>query len=194
MPGWFKERADRLHRICCSIDSRSRRGEKLRRLVYWFAWNSKGKSYKCDSERPLNFTRGVIRRALYTWRLGGQVPAALIPRYKSHGSKLTALPIIRIVDFLTACPQPTLKAALTRFTALGGRGRGGIRPLKISYDQLRRHLPASLFRKVRIEQRALAVASKNLNALRIGAIADIRERLPDRQPRPRAKCGNDFQI
>jgi hypothetical protein len=197
IPAWHRERALRLHRICTSIITRAERGEKKRKLVQWFVWYWKGRSYKCDPRRQLEFSTSTIQRALTIWNRGGQVAAALLPRYTPRRSVFTAPILIRFVNFITARPQPSMKAAWQKFAARGGNfgcGRRSGKPLKITYGQLHYNFPAAVFREIRAQHRAIETAQSKLDEARFKAIADIVARFPARPPRRRVKRETNFEI
>ena len=197
IPDWHHERALRLHRICNSVTTRAARGERKRKLVQWFAWYWAGRFFTCDRRRPLNFTISTIHRALRIWKRGGQVAAALLPRYTPRRSVFTAPILIRFVNFIASHPQPSMKEAWRKFTRRGGNfgpGRRAGKPLKISYGQLRYAFPAAKFLRLRAQQKAMEAAQVNADALQQGFIAEICERFPIRPPRRRVKREADFQI
>lgn len=196
IPAWHRERATRLHRICSSIAARSARGEKRKKIIRRFVWTYKNRNYKCDARRPLNFSTGAISRAFYIWRRNGQVAAALLPQYKPRQPALTAPILIRLTNFCASQRFETMKAAWERFSARGGNrgfGRRARKRLKISYGQVRYYFPASNFYQLQGQLKAASTAQKNLGALRLQIIAQIRERLPDYAPRRRNR-ELDFQI
>jgi hypothetical protein len=173
IPAWHRERAERLHRICNSIASRSSRGERKRKIIQWFVWRYKSRCYKCEPSLPLNITRSAIERSLRIWKRGGQVAAALLPQYKPRQSVFTAPMLIRFVNYISSEPQPTMKAAWKRFTARGGNfgcGRRAGKPLKISYGQLRYNFPAAIFREIRAQHKAIETAQATLDETRFKAI------------------------
>jgi hypothetical protein len=197
LPKWQIERANRLHRICSSITTRTARGQNKRKLVQWFAWYWKCRSYKCDPSRPLHFSVGVINRALRTWEHGGQVPSALLLKYTPRRSVFTSPMLVRFVNFIANCPQPSMKEAWRKFARRGGNfgpGRRAGKPLKITYGQLQYSFPAANFYLLRAQQRAMETAQANADALQRKFIAEICEWFPDRPPRRRIKRETDFSI
>ena len=194
---WHRERAERLHRICNSIASRSSRGDRKRKIIQWFVWRYKSRCHKCEPSRPLKITRSAIERALRIWKRGGQVAAVLLPQYKPRRSVFTAPMLIRFVDFIARQPEPNLKTAWEKFAARGGNfgcGRRSGKPLKISYGQLQYNFPGAISREIRAQHKAIETAQATLDETRFKAIADITSRFPARPPRRRIKRETDFQI
>jgi hypothetical protein len=198
IPVWHRERAERLHRICVSISTRTARGKgKQRKLIQWFAWYWKDRCYKCEPSRPLRFTQSTIKRALRCWQRGGQIAAVLLPQYKPRRSVFTAPMLIRFVDYIARQPQPTLKTAWEKFAARGGNfgfGRRADKPLKISYGQLQYNFPAAVFGAIRAQHKAMETAQAKLSQLQFKAVAEITNKFPARPPRRRVKRETDFQI
>jgi hypothetical protein len=196
IPAWQAERAKRLHRICSSIEARVARGEKKRRLIQWFAWYWKGRSYKCDPSRPLRFSRCTIERAFHLWKKGGQIAASLRVHYQPRRTILTAPILERFIDFCASRPLPSMKAAWLQFLSRAGHfglGWRSKRRQRISLGMVRYHWPASKFHALQASLKAMDSEKIALARRCLEFKSEIRNRLPDRQRR-RVKRETDFQI
>jgi hypothetical protein len=197
IPAWQMEQARKIHRACLCVQAAAARGEKISKYIRRTARRYNGRKLKSDSERLLQLSAQTLRRHFGVWKRGGQVAAALLPRYTPRRSVFTAPILIRFVNFITSRPQPSMQEAWREFAKRGGNfgpGRRAGKPLKITYGQLQYSFPAAKFYLLRAQEKAMETAQANADALQQKFIAEICERFPARPPRRRVKRETDFQI
>jgi hypothetical protein len=137
-----------------------------------------------------------LRRFWDAWKSRGELPAAFAwhqPRRRFVPASL----LIRFAEFCASHAQPSLSAAWRTFSARGGsfgQGRRAGKPLQISYFLLNQHFPAAAFYQMQSELKAIGAAQTRLGQVKLNAIAEIRRRLPDREPLQRLKRQPNFEI
>jgi hypothetical protein len=197
IPAWQTERANKLHRACLSLQQAISCGETKSKALRRVARNFNGRKFKSDPARHMALCAGSLRRLFKVWKRGGEVPSALIIQYRPRRAAIPAPLLVRFTDFCSRTRHPHMLAAWQKFSARGGsfgRGRHAHKPLRISYGQVRYHFPVAGFYLMQSKLKAIATAQTELGATRLGIIADIRRRLPDRTARKPAPAQSDFQI
>lgn len=182
LSAWERERLDIVLRACRSLKLHNERGESIwgaakivsRRYHRW--------AFKADPKRRLKLAPGTLVQAYYRWKHAAESPAVLASNY-AHGRRaVSATVALRFVKFASARYWPSLRAAWLAFCKQSGS--------KPRYDQLRRNLPRNYFEPVNRRQRLIALAQKEIDALRTQAVAEIRARMPVRMPRRQPKSVN----
>lgn len=194
---WQTERAKILQRACRSIKAAAQRGAPIGRAIRRTARRYNGRPFKCDPARRLAVSSKSLRRHWDAWRRGGELPAAFRLQFKSRPSAVTAPVMIRFADFCATGRRKSMRAAWLAFAARPGafghgRRKKNFRP--ISYDSALREFGAANFYLIQDALRKMQTSQTNLAQVRLSIIADLRRRLSDRPPRPRARRPNDFQI
>lgn len=195
--GWHGERAALLDRACRSVQKRTSRGEKIFKVIRRVARKYNGRRFKSDPSRRLKLSEKTLWRVFAVWKRGGELPAAFRLNYQPRRSVLTAPILIRFINLASNQKFSSMKSAWEAFTARRGsfgRGQHSKKPLKVSYSEARRFLPAAKFRQLQQPTNAIDQAETNRGELRARFIAEIRERLPERPPRRRVKKELHWEI
>lgn len=167
---WQSERQRKLQRACVAVQARVERGEPARRALRAVAGR-------------MGLNGLTLKGHFYKWKRGGQLAAVFQVKYRGKESVFTSWMLIRFLNFILRCPQPSLKAALKAFTS-NGRGfrtRPGRPLVPVSYAQLRYHFGEKNFALVREQQTAIERALATLAGLKAGITAGIVTRFPERR-------------
>ena len=78
---WQRERVQRLARICRCMDRGAAQGKRVHEMLVWFAWRWKGRQYKCEPTRSIQFGYGTLKMAWYRWKNGGRTPNSIALHY-----------------------------------------------------------------------------------------------------------------
>jgi hypothetical protein len=68
-------------------------------MMVWFAWRWKGRYYKSNPTRRMQFGYGTLRRIYYRWKHGGRTPDALALHYWAP----VKIPPELALDFAQTC-------------------------------------------------------------------------------------------
>src|ERR1022692_4165016 len=97
LPAWQRERAAKLHRICLCVNGRIARGQRLLKVIGWFAWDHRDKTYRADSTRRFRISKSTLLRLFHLWRRSGKQPDAFRLGYRSGREKLDRKQLIKFL-------------------------------------------------------------------------------------------------
>jgi hypothetical protein len=191
IPTWQAERANKLHRACRRIQSAVAGGKKITKALRQVSRSYHRRALKSDPARRLQLTPPTLRRHFKMWNSSGQTPAALILKYRARPPYIPRPLLIRFVEFCAGNRLPSVKVAWQKYSTRKQNVRQG---QGISYGQVCYSFSAADFYRIQKQLKAIETARAKLDQLRLKAIADITERLPERPPRRRVKKESNFQI
>src|ERR1017187_8932789 len=138
MRPWQRERAERLHRFCKSIERRRAAGVSVRKAVTYFAWFWKDRPYRTAPHIKARFIRSTLVKLYYRWRRNGKSPACFVLHYADRMAPVTREQMRR---FLGACRKAGT-VSLSQATTLAGLGRAAA-------CRIRTRLPGPLVRRIK---------------------------------------------
>lgn len=96
---WLQENADRMHRICVSVERRIIEGCTVRNATRRASWyyQRKPRFYRTAKQRRVRFTAGTILRQYYRWKTGGRTPEAVALRFTAP-KRLANSAVLRVAD------------------------------------------------------------------------------------------------
>ena len=135
---WQRERTERLHRFCKSIERRRAAGVSVRKAVTYFAWFWKDRPYRTAPHIKARFSGTTLVILYYRWRRNGKSPACFVLRYSDRMAPVTREQMRR---FLGACGKAGTES-LSQATTLAGLGRAAA-------CRIRTRLPRPLVRQIK---------------------------------------------
>jgi hypothetical protein len=99
----MRERAERLHQFCKTVDRRRAAGVPVRKAVTYFAWFWKDRPYRTAPHIKARLSRSTLVRLYYRWRRNGKSPDCFALHYVD---RLPLVPLEIVHAFLAACATP----------------------------------------------------------------------------------------
>lgn len=184
IPAWQIDRACILHRACVRIAQAVEAGELISDVVHRVAGRIRGRRYHSQPDRRLDLSDVTLKRHYLKWQRLGKSADAFKLNYKPRRSRIPALVLVRFVEFCASKRIATIKDAWRQFQSRPGVGRCNITAQKISLAQVYYFFPAQAFYQIQAHLKNIETEQTTIAALRLNAIAKIRERIPDRVKKP----------
>ena len=135
---WMRERAERLHRACKTIERQRAAGVSVRKAVKHFAWFWKDRHYRTAPHIKARFSRSTLVILYYHWRRNGKCPGCFALHYADRLAPVTPEEMGRFMD---ACGK-TGTVSLSQAAILAGFERA-------KACRIRARLPGPLVRQIR---------------------------------------------
>jgi len=135
---WMRERANRLHRFCKTVERRRAGGMSVRKAVKHFAWFWKDHPYRTAPHIKTKFSRAALVCLYYRWRRNGKSPECFALHY---GDRLPPVTPEQIRRFVRACGTGGA-VSISQAARLAGFERA-------IACRIRARLPARLVRRIK---------------------------------------------
>ena len=135
---WMRERAERLHRACKTVERQRTAGVSVRKAVKHFAWSWKDRHYRTAPHIKARFSRSTLVILYYHWRRNGKCPGAFALHYADRLAPVTPEEMRR---FLDACGKAGT-VSLSQAAKLAGFERA-------KACRIRTRLPGPLVRQIK---------------------------------------------
>jgi hypothetical protein len=195
--GWQRERALTLHRVCQRIQVRVEKGQSLNKACRFFSNRWNGKCFRSAPMRSYALNVSSVYRHFRRWRLGGEVPSALLLRFRPATRRIPAPVLVRFIELCAKLEFASFRAAWETFCRRRGNagpGRVNGRKLKLGFHALYWNCPKGSFAEFKRCWKIIRQAQLQIQVLRIKYTTEIRASVPDRLPRRRSKKELTFEI
>lgn len=157
-PLWMQERANRLHKLCKTVERLVLEGKPISKSVACVCKRTSliGRSYDAAPGKVFQVSPVTLRNHFSHWRKNGKEAAVFLPRYRVVKSPISEEFVMQAMIRMLEKPscvwvfsdfQADLKAGLS--VPYCSRGELCRHSLSFSLRTFRRHIPASFLKKLR---------------------------------------------